>query len=437
MGFSLFSVFIMSQLVLLVCILVSFSGAQKQVSCGNHKATSCDECPQGHGRSWCNGDCLWINDQCIDNNNKQEGIMTSDNFPNPYPNDTERIYRFNAEDSQVIRFTFLDFDLESNMHSINGCYDWLMVKDGDGTILLDKTCGSKIPATIQSNSNTAEITFFSDSWVSGKGFRIQWEYKKSKGCTCGEARRRPKTKIQNTRIVNGEETEVNEYPWMVYVSGCGGSLISDRWVVTAAHCVPPFYHWNRNQIDLGQHDLDTPAIRKYVKKVIIHENYNNNTHDNDIALIEFWNPVDFSKTPDIRPICLPSKSSETFAGYQAIVAGWGLTGDTDRTSKVLREANVTVFSDTECKGSWGWSITDNMICTAGYEKFQQGACEGDSGGPLVTRGEGENSYSLIGIVSWGREGCTQQTAPGVFVKLTNYLSWIAEHTEGGETCAAS
>ena len=193
--------------------------------------------------------------------------------------------------------------------------------------------------------------------------------------------------MRKTRITGGSETEINEYPWMAYVatrhgSMCGGSLISDRWVVTAAHCA--LVHHDDIRVDLGQHDVTSATeavlVRKYVAEIHIHPAYDPDWHNNDLALLKLQHPLDFSTVPHVRPICLPVSSSKTFSGYGAMVAGWGRTGVSSGTSIVLLETDVTVLSNTQCKSSGHSShyIFDSMICASG-DKDHQGACMGDSG----------------------------------------------------------
>ena len=201
-----------------------------------------------------------------------------------------------------------------------------------------------------------------------------------KGCQCGRAQR-------SKRILGGSETEINEYPWMAYVATrhgamCGGSLISDRWVVTAAHCAQ-VQSPNDIRVDLGQHDLHSATeavlVRKYVSEIHIHPEFDLSRVRYDLALLKLADPVDFRVVPHVRPICLPT-GTKSYAGYQAKVTGWGRTSATTGTSRVLLEADVTILSNAKCKASGHSSskIFDSMICAAGDDE-DEGACKGDSG----------------------------------------------------------
>jgi len=288
-----------------------------------------------------------------------------------------------------------------------------------------------------------------------------------KECICGETQGKNQTKYHQNRIM-GLNTEIDEFPWMVHVSPvwngipfrCGGSLISEQWVVTAAHCVIDDDWGNPDKImvELGQHDLSSAAMRPKVDKVIVHEQYTRKPLVNDIALLKLQDPVDFNKHPNIRPICLPSNNSENYAGSRSIIAGWGRTGEHEDVSEVLLEANVTVLSDAECKRIFYHYkqilhtiqnspkpptppfLFDSQICAKAGGSLEnntvQGICKGDSGGPLITKRPRQTSYTLIGIVSAGIHGnCIRDVLPGKFTEITHFLEWIKDHIEGSHMCS--
>ncbi|XP_068205639.1 chymotrypsinogen A-like [Palaemon carinicauda] len=232
------------------------------------------------------------------------------------------------------------------------------------------------------------------------------------------------------RIVGGQETAVNEWPWQVglrYLKTndlfCGGALINEQWIVTAAHCAEPFQVSDISVV-VGEHNQyqqsDTPFEDEItIDRIIMHENYDPNTVDNDIALMHLSVPVTFND--GVRPICLPFKyANNNFSGTSGTVTGWGQTVFNGEVSDVLLEATLPILTTSECKEYpiIRDSITENMICT--YNQSLD-ACKGDSGGPLVW-GDGGRQY-LVGIVSFGK-GCGDKDAPGVYTKVTNYLQWI-------------
>merc|ERR1712106_643899 len=121
--------------------------------------------------------------------------------------------------------------------------------------------------------------------------------------------------------------------------------------------------------------------------------------------------------------------------YWATVTGWGTLASGGSTSSKLREVNVKVMNNTECKGSSypaSW-ITSQMMC-ANVDGGGKDACQGDSGGPLVVTGNGSDTYTLVGMVSWG-SGCAQERYPGVYSRVTKQLQWIQQTTaKGWNTC---
>merc|ERR1712142_378423 len=261
----------------------------------------------------------------------------------------------------------------------------------------------------------------------------------SNDCKCGLASRQ-------TRIVGGTVTEVNEYPWQVGLVGsggsrpfCGGSVIGDRWVLTAAHCTGS----SSIQVLPGEHDTSSSndnVVRKNVVRVIDHPSYDRSTLDYDFSPLQLDSAIDFASNEHIRPVCLPSDDSNTYAGQQATVTGWGTTSSGGSTSSTLREVVVQVLSNTECtnKGYTTSDITANMIC-AGVEAGGKDSCQGDSGGPLVSSGSGDGvtagqNYEQIGVVSWGY-GCAVARYPGVYARTSKVISWINSNTSGSfNTC---
>ncbi|XP_068142887.1 brachyurin-like [Drosophila tropicalis] len=238
------------------------------------------------------------------------------------------------------------------------------------------------------------------------------------------------------RITNGVIAERNQFPYqvglMLYVNGgaawCGGTLISNRWVVTAAHCTDSLTTgvdvylgaWDRtDKKEDGQQ-----VIFVETKNVIVHENWIAETITNDISLIKLPVPIQFNE--HIQPANLPVKSNsyETYNGQSAIASGWGKISDSaSGATDLLRWAEVPIISNTGCTPWYFGMIGSTNICikTTGGTS----TCNGDSGGPLVLN---DGSNTLIGATSFGIALGCEVGWPGVFTRITSYLDWIEEKT---------
>jgi len=268
-------------------------------------------------------------------------------------------------------------------------------------------------------------------------------------CLCGIPNRMVK-------IVGGEETEVNEYPWQGALRGggrfCGAVLISDEWAISAAHCVEGAGGATFT-VTFGEHDLteagESEVLTVTVKEIHMHPDYYvNSPLDSDYAMLHLEERIDFSMHSHIRPVCLPENDDNQYENWSAIVSGWGrLRWDPNgRLSDTLQEVTLSVYSNDDCGDLYSnvidgegnqVDITDRMIC-AGVNIDGKGSCQGDSGGPLITRevdnNEGsEENYELIGVVSFGVQ-CALARYPSVFARVSPVLDWIREKIAGSGMC---
>uniref|UniRef100_A0A671Q1D3 trypsin n=1 Tax=Sinocyclocheilus anshuiensis TaxID=1608454 RepID=A0A671Q1D3_9TELE len=219
------------------------------------------------------------------------------------------------------------------------------------------------------------------------------------------------------KIIGGYDCPPNSQPWQVYLTSngqpwCGGSLINERWVVSAAHCKMPIYYLASHlTVHLGEHNVyveEGTEQRIGAEKVIPHPKYNDYTSDNDFMLIQLKEPAIFNEY--VKPIPLATRCSS--AGEQCLVSGWGRTEE-DGNPSVLQCLKLPVLSKEQCVHAYGSQKTENMFC-AGFMKGGKDSCQGDSGGPVVCNGE------LRGVVSWGK-GCAEQGYPGVYVEVCFYI----------------
>lgn len=237
------------------------------------------------------------------------------------------------------------------------------------------------------------------------------------------------------RIIGGTDASSGAYPWMVSIQSggqhfCGGSLIADQWVLTAAHCVED-QQASRVQVAVGEHDLNNNkdgAQNRQVSKIIIHPQRQRNGEDHDIALLKLDKAVS-GKTVTQATAALTNGLA---SGTTLVVMGWGNQSTTgEKFPHTLNEVQVPLVSNATCKQNYAGrnEITDNMIC-AGFPQGGKDSCQGDSGGPLVYQQNGQ--WHQVGIVSFG-EGCAQPNYPGVYARVANYNDWVAEQMKTGGT----
>ncbi|XP_043937505.1 chymotrypsin-like protease CTRL-1 [Protopterus annectens] len=245
---------------------------------------------------------------------------------------------------------------------------------------------------------------------------------------CGVPAIRPVISGYN-KIVNGENAISGSWPWQASLQDrtgfhfCGGSLIHQYWVVTAAHCnVNPYSHF----VILGEYDRSSnaePVQVLNIARAITHPYWNPQTMNNDITLLRLASPAQINSR--VSPVCLPNSNDVITSAITCITTGWGKTATATSPGK-LQQVAVPIVSVAQCQAYWGSQITSAMICAGGASAS---SCQGDSGGPLVCQ-KGDPWY-LIGIVSWGTRDCNVRT-PAMYTRVTMFRSWIDQTVAYGQ-----
>ncbi|XP_030559163.1 serine protease 7 [Drosophila novamexicana] len=248
------------------------------------------------------------------------------------------------------------------------------------------------------------------------------------------------------RVYNGNDTALDDFVWMALLEyrsrdgqtllNCGGSLINNRYILTAAHCVTGAIETEvgqLNRVRLGEYDLskevdcvkgvcNKPVLEVGVEEVIVHPQYDGNSRDrhHDIALIRLNTPVELNEY--IQPVCLPLANARAAINNQEllVVSGWGRTLLT-RQSNIKQRLDVPVADPNYCAEKFATrriNVISSQLCAGG--DFSRDSCDGDSGGPLMRYRE---AWYLEGVVSFGNR-CGLEGWPGVYTRVSEYIDWI-------------
>lgn len=225
-------------------------------------------------------------------------------------------------------------------------------------------------------------------------------------------------------IVGGTEATPGRYPFQVALvesSGgqyCGGSLVDEYWVLSAAHC-----KGIGSKVQIGRHDLSENS--EIYEEIDIewetaHPYYNDYTMDNDFMMIKLAN------ASTAETVTLDDGNQTLNDGDAVTVMGWGTTTYGGVVSDVLLEVEVDIVGASDC-GNVYTPMTDSMLCAASEGKD---SCQGDSGGPLIVKGVNASTDFQVGVVSYG-QGCACSDYPGVYARVSEQIVWIQEQIING------
>jgi secreted trypsin-like serine protease len=329
---------------------------------------------------------------------------------------------------------------------------------------------TKTPLTIVSESNKLGVRFKSSNLFNFRGLKVQYIVVSDEHVddavkaapspydnVCGQSNlllsnkpvkktpgKKPSGSFEFPRshtddhIIGPDFASFGSFPWMAALlidgrSFCGGSIIDNQHILTAAHCTDGA---RKITVLLGAIDIKNKNEKDRVvfnitkEHIFQHPDYNPTTISHDITVIKL--PHKISYTDNIKPVCLPNRyyTGSTFVGDEVRVSGWGKPLDNaSGISPILKNTTVEVMSNGECRSFFRSIVTGNLICVG--TKVDASPCRGDSGGPLVVKQKtatGQEFFMQLGIVSFGGNSC-QKGFPVGFTRVTAFLSYIDSITE--------
>ena len=226
------------------------------------------------------------------------------------------------------------------------------------------------------------------------------------------------------RIVGGSVTTIETWPQMAallyswnlvtYSQSCGGSILNNRSILTAAHCTIGDAA-NRWRSRVGSTWASSGGVVHNTASIINHPSYNSRTYDNDVSIIRTATTIVHNNAA--RPASIAGANYNLGDNQVVWATGWGTTSQGGSLSEQLRQVQIWTVNQNVCNQRYGGAITANMLCSGWLDVGGRDQCQGDSGGPLFHNGV------VVGVCSWGN-GCAQAFFPGVNARVSRFTAWI-------------
>ncbi|XP_037809751.1 collagenase-like [Lucilia sericata] len=234
---------------------------------------------------------------------------------------------------------------------------------------------------------------------------------------------------QSAPIISGTRAELGQFPWHVLLAiyateeeeleVCGGSILSEKWVLTAAHCI---HEIQVLVMAFGTIEFDDTPIMINSDDFFIHPEYDDVNLINDIALIELPTPLNFSDNIKTIDLVSSREINNTFIGVQGTICGFGTTSELSKeNSEWLLWTTIEIVNNTECDRAYDEQTPATVMCGIGWNATKQSPCVGDSGGALVWKNEND-TFIQIGIISYAKRNCSQY--PVGYTRVAPFLDFI-------------
>ncbi|KAH8355171.1 hypothetical protein KR093_007552 [Drosophila rubida] len=357
--------------------------------------------------------------------------ITSANYPAAFAAGSSCRYQLHAPASHVIQLS-CRYEVYPDICQSQFLY---ISRDGDTQFRdAERFCRAGHVART-SNFQTMAIGYYGSNSAMQQHARLSCQAMAVRvPCDCGWS--------QPTRITNGREALKHEFPSMVGLRDlgsslpilCGGSIISDRFIVTAAHCTDRQPVASRLVAIVGVHDLSLAGESMFgsqyaIQSIVRHPDYSSSQITNDIALLQTVRRFVWSR--GVAPICLPFGQAQISETFEVVdIAGWGTVRFGSAKSNTLQKAQVMTIVNSDCSARYNASIASNQICTYDHTGLGQDSCQYDSGGPVILRQR--SRMFLLGVISYGRS-CCQSYGVGVNTRISSHLNWLRSYV-GGSVC---